>query len=225
MPPLAQRRCPAVPRRPSVPLRCANTTRTSGRRSSSGRPSGGPAGRPDALTRRMSSTGAIHGESSGRTGQRCGEGFPMTRSFRTCVAMALLLTAVPAPLMAQTVARSVEVPQNRPLGAVETMAAAGVNGVDYSANAPSLSGLTLLATIPSSSVPRQGYVIQAQCTAGLTVALDDAGGSLAPTILVLAGASANGGQGGTLDMTGLPHTGRIRIYSSASNCQMAARVW
>ncbi|HZT90217.1 MAG TPA: hypothetical protein VFA12_19780 [Stellaceae bacterium] len=136
-----------------------------------------------------------------------------------------MLTAVAKPLMAQTVARSVEVPQNRPLGAVETMAATGVNGVDYSANAPSLSGLTLLATIPPSSVPRQGYVIQAQCTAGLTVALDDAAGSLAPTILVLAGASANGGQGGTLDMTGLPHTGRIRIYSSASNCQMAARVW
>ena len=105
------------------------------------------------------------------------------------------------------------------------MAAPGNNGADASANAPSLSGLTLLATIPAAAQPRLGYLIQAQCTAGLTIALDDAAGALAPTILVLAGPSSNGGQGGSLSMSGMPHTGRIRIYSSSASCQMAARTW
>jgi hypothetical protein len=100
----------------------------------------------------------------------------------------------------------------------------GSNGVDYSANAPSLSGLSLLATIPASST-RLGYFIQAQATAGLTVALDDQAGSLTSTIIVLAGAASNGGQGGALDMDGLPHSGRIRIFSTSSGVQMAARAW
>jgi len=121
--------------------------------------------------------------------------------------------------------RSIEVPAYRQLGASEAMASPGQSGADYSANAGSLSGLTLLATIPAPSVPRLGGVIQAQCTAGLTVALDDQGGSLSPTIIVLAGPAANGGQGGSLDLAGVPHTGRIRIYSSAAGCQMAARAW
>jgi hypothetical protein len=127
--------------------------------------------------------------------------------------------------LAPAQSRSVEVPNYRQLGAAETMAAPGTNGGDYSANAPSLSGLTLLATIPAPTVPRLGYLIQAQCTAGLTIALDDPSGALAPTLVVLAGPGSNGGQGGSLSMAGMPHTGRIRIYSSASNCQMAARTW
>lgn len=137
---------------------------------------------------------------------------------------AFLLLAAGAHLaLAQS--KPVEVPQYRQLGAAEAMAAPGNNGGDYSANAASLSGLTLLATIPAPSAPRLGYFVQAQCTAGLTVALDDSAGALAPTLVVLAGASSNGGQGGSLTMSGMPHTGRIRIYSSASNCQMAARAW
>ena len=122
-------------------------------------------------------------------------------------------------------AAQVEVPAYRALGAAETMAAPGNSGTDSSANAPSLSGLSLLATIPAAAQPRLGYLIQAQCTAGLTIVLDDVVGALAPTILVLAGPSANGGQGGSLSMAGMPHTGRIRIYSSSSACQMAARAW
>jgi hypothetical protein len=122
-------------------------------------------------------------------------------------------------------AKSVEVPNYRQLGAAEAMASPGQNGTDYSANAPSLAGLTLLATIPAPAAPRLGYLIQAQCTAGLTVVLDDAAGSLTPTVVVLQGAGSNGGQGGSLTMAGMPHTGRIRIYSTAANCQMAARSW
>src|SRR5213592_2962056 len=84
-------------------------------------------------------------------------------------------------------AAQVEVPAYRALGAAEAMASPAQSGSDYSANAPSLSGLTLLATIPAASAPRLGYLIQAQCTAGLTVAFDDASGALAPSLVVLAG--------------------------------------
>jgi hypothetical protein len=121
--------------------------------------------------------------------------------------------------------KSVDVPPYRQLGASEAMASPGQSGTDYSANAGSLTGLTLLATIPAATVPRLGGIIEAQCTAGLVVALDDPAGSLTPTLLVLAGASASGGQGGALDLAGMPHTGRIRIYSSSASCQMAARAW
>jgi hypothetical protein len=122
-------------------------------------------------------------------------------------------------------AAQVEVPAYRALGAAEAMASPAQNGSDYSANAPSLSGLSLLATIPAASAPRLGYLIQAQCAAGLMLVLDDPAGALAPTFVVLAGPSANGGQGGSLSMAGMPHTGRIRVYSSSSACQMAARAW
>src|SRR5436190_21726775 len=122
-------------------------------------------------------------------------------------------------------AAQVEVPAYRALGAAEAMASPAQSGSDYSANAPSLSGLSLLATIPAPSAPRLGYLIQAQCAAGLTLVLDDPAGVLAPTFVVLAGPSTNGGQGGSLSMAGMPHTGRIRIYSSSAVCQMAARAW
>jgi len=121
--------------------------------------------------------------------------------------------------------KSVEVPGHRELGAGEAMASPGQSGTDYGANAPSLAGLTLLATIPAPAVPRLGYLVQAQCTAGVTVVFDDQAGSLTPTIVVLAGASSNGGSGGSIDMASMPHTGRIRIYSSSATCPMAARSW
>lgn len=135
----------------------------------------------------------------------------------------LLLLGMAQSAPAQS--KSTEVPQYRQLGAAETMAAPGNNGSDFSANAASLSGLTLLATIPAPAVPRLGYFIEAQCTAGLTVAFDDNAGALTPTLVVLAGPASNGGQGGSLTMAGMPHTGRIRIYSSSASCQMAARAW
>src|SRR5713101_9325663 len=140
---------------------------------------------------------------------------------------ALVIASLPLGLVGNAAAqnKTVTVPAYRQLGASEAMTSPGNSGADYSANAGSLSGLALLATIPAPSVPRLGGVIQAQCTAGLTVVLDDQGGSLSPTIIVLAGPAANGGQGGSLDLAGVPHTGRIRIYSSAAGCQMAARAW
>ena len=151
------------------------------------------------------------------------------RRLRAAFVQAALVVAVSLPLglssNASAQSKSIEVPAYRQLGAAEAMASPGQSGADYSANAGSLSGLTLLATIPAPSVPRLGGVIQAQCTAGLIVVLDDQGGSLAPTLIVLAGPAASGGQGGSLDLAGMPHTGRIRIYSSAAGCQMAARAW
>jgi hypothetical protein len=141
--------------------------------------------------------------------------YASTTPARLCAAAACLLLAA-RPTLAGQVAQP---------DAVETMAAPGSNGADYSANAPSMSGLNLLATIPTPSTARRGYFVEAQCTAGLTVVLDDAAGSQTPTVVVLAGSATNGGQGASIDMNGMPHTGRIRIYSSASNCQMAARVW
>jgi hypothetical protein len=141
--------------------------------------------------------------------------------------LSLLAFAFGAAVVANGSARaeSVAVPAYRPLQAAEPMAAPGSAGSDFSANAPSLSGLTLLATIPAPSSPRRGYLIQAQCVAGLTVALDKESGGSNRTLIILAGASVNGGQGGTLDMAGMPHTGKIEIYSSAADCQMAARAW
>jgi hypothetical protein len=139
------------------------------------------------------------------------------------VGLLLPLAIAPLPVFAQT--KTVEVPAYRALGASEAMSAPGNNGGDYSANAPSLSGLALLATIPAAAAPRLGYLIQAQCAAGLTIVLDDQAGALAPTIVVLAGPASNGGQGGSLTMAGMPHSGRIRIYSSSALCQMAARSW
>ena len=148
----------------------------------------------------------------------------MTRFSRRRRAAFFMAALLPA-FAASATAAQIEVPAYRALGAQETMASPAQSGSDYSANAPSLAGLTLLATIPAATQPRLGYLIQAQCTAGLTVALDDAAGALAPTLVVLTGPSSNGGQGGSLSMAGMPHTGRIRIYSSSSSCQMAARVW
>jgi hypothetical protein len=148
---------------------------------------------------------------------------------RAALLPAALAVAASLPLgltcSALAQSKSIDVPTYRQLGAGEPMASPGQNGADYSANPPSLAGLTLLATIPAPAAPRLGYLIQAQCAAGLTVAFDDQAGSLVPTIVVLGGAAANGGQGGSLSLTGEPHTGRIRIYSSSASCQMAARAW
>jgi len=144
------------------------------------------------------------------------------RRLRAAFLTAALVVAAGAALAQD---QSVEVPAYRQLGAVETLAAPDQNGTDYSANAPSLAGLSLLATIPVPSQPRRGYLVQAQCTAGLTVVLDDEAGALTPTIIVLQGPTVGGGQGGSLSMAGMPHSGRIRIYSSSSGCQMAARSW
>jgi hypothetical protein len=146
---------------------------------------------------------------------------------RLRAAFSLLAFAFGAAAVANGAVRAetTAVPAYRMLQAAEPMTPPGSAGSDFSANAPSLSGLTLLATIPAPSSPRRGYLIQSQCTAGLAVALGNDSGASNPTVIILAGAPVNGGQGGTLDMAGIPHTGKIDIYSSAANCQMAARAW
>ena len=133
-------------------------------------------------------------------------------------ALALLALAAGGAALAGT-----EVPQYRQLGAQEALAGPGNTGADYSANPPSLSGLALLTTIPAPAAPRAKVGIYANCTAGITVVLDDAAGALAPTIVPVAGPAANGGQGGSYVATA--HTGRIRVYSPSASCQMAARAW
>ena len=153
----------------------------------------------------------------------------VSRGLRAAFLLPALAATLSLPIClfgsAPAQSKSVEVPADRQLGAAEPMVETGQNGADASANAPSLTGLTLLATIAAPAVPRLGYFIQAQCAAGLTVVLDDQAGSLAVTPIVLAGALADGGQGGSLTMAGMPHTGRIRVYSNSSSCQMAARTW
>lgn len=146
---------------------------------------------------------------------------------RLRAAFSLLAVASSAAIGANGSARaeSVAVPTYRPLQAAEPMTPPGNAGSDFSANGPSLTGLTRLVTIPAPSSPRRGYLIQAQCTAGLTVVLDGESGGSNPTQIILAGAPVNGGQGGALDMAGIPHTGKIEIYSSTADCQMAARAW
>lgn len=101
-----------------------------------------------------------------------------------------------------------------------------LDGVDYSANAPAIPGaLSLLSTVPQS-LGRRGYFIENQDAAdNVYVVYDDAAGSLTPTVLVLAHAATAGTQGGSITMTGLPHTGRIRIYGDHSTTKMTARVW
>jgi hypothetical protein len=137
------------------------------------------------------------------------------------LAFALAANVANAPARGE----NIDVPAYRTLQAAEPMVAPGSTGSDFSANAPSLAGLTLLATVPTPASPRRGYLIQAQCTAGLVVVFDRETGDSNPTMIILAGAPVDGGQGGTLDMSGMPHTGKIEIYSSAADCQMAARAW
>lgn len=105
---------------------------------------------------------------------------------------------------------------------------AGAINNDASANGLTVSALTtagnvLLATL-AQNFPRKGYLIQNQSVADVYAVLDDSGGSVAPTVLVVAAGAGADKQGSTYDMTGLPHIGRIRIYG-ASGAQVALADW
>jgi len=93
---------------------------------------------------------------------------------------------------------------------------------DYSANALSLVGLTLLNTIPVNAF-RIGYLIQNQSTAEVYLAYDD-GVSSTPSVFVLNPNLSNLG-GDIADMTSMPHHGRIRIYGSVSTQRVGAADW
>jgi hypothetical protein len=99
-----------------------------------------------------------------------------------------------------------------------------LDGVDYSANPPSLSGKTLFQTIPANK-SRRGFFIQNQDATGTVYAVfDDQAGSLTQSIIAL-GPGTSGLQGGSVTMGGMPHTGRIRIYGDAGTTKIGARVW
>ena len=97
-------------------------------------------------------------------------------------------------------------------------AAAG-DGTDWSWNAPSVAGMTLIGTIPES-LSRAYVEVMVNCAAGAIVAVDDAKGKTAPTYYPIAG---NSGQGGS--WSSRHHTGRVRIFSVSPTCQIAGREW
>lgn len=99
---------------------------------------------------------------------------------------------------------------------------AGSTGTTYSANAPALEA-NLLATIPADAF-RISYFVQNQDVTDLQVVFDDGTGSNV-SIVVLGAAAAAGGGGGSCGMPGMPHTGRIRIFSSSATAKMSARAW
>lgn len=96
------------------------------------------------------------------------------------------------------------------------------NGTDAGANAPSLSGLTLLGTM-SANAARAGFEVGCNCAAGMDIVLDDQGGSITQTIIPIAGPTVDGQQGGGYSNSF--HSGRVRFYSSNSSCQYWARQW
>lgn len=121
---------------------------------------------------------------------------PLTITSSSAVAVSVIVTSMPPVIMAGSI------------------------GVDHSANAPATPA-NLLLTIAANPA-RLGYLIQNQDTVSITVVLDDgAGGQLSKVILQ--GAPAAGGQGGSLDYTGAPCQGRIRVYSSSAASPVMAR--
>lgn len=100
---------------------------------------------------------------------------------------------------------------------------ASSSGVDYSINAQSLAGLTLVQTIPIDQ-RRLGYFVQNQDINKVYVVFDrDA--SDTGSVAILAAASALGEPGGYIDMQAMPHSGRMRVYCSAATPRIAARAW
>lgn len=92
---------------------------------------------------------------------------------------------------------------------------------DQSVAAPAHAA-QLLATIALNS-NRVGFLIQNQSADQLQVSLDDgAGGN--EVILLLEPAGANAG-GDSVDMTGIQHWGRIRVYGPNAGAQCAVAEW
>lgn len=104
---------------------------------------------------------------------------------------------------------------------------ANANNVDASANgqtAASLlaAGAVLLATV-AANAHRIGFLVQQQSANAVWVVLDD-GGSGTATTIVLDPAAGAGRQGGSLDMTSCPHSGRIRVYGT-TGAQVSVAEW
>ncbi len=115
-----------------------------------------------------------------------------------------------------------QTPSDQPVLASGDYARKGITGIDESANKASTAGMTSLQTIPAATNLRYGLLIQAQCTAGLLVALSDTAGG--PTYISLGAAPAAGGQGGSLNLRDLPYSGAIVIWSTSASCVYGAWV-
>ncbi|HZT90287.1 MAG TPA: hypothetical protein VFA12_20270 [Stellaceae bacterium] len=103
--------------------------------------------------------------------------------------------------------------------AVQPEYASGINGSDYSVNPPSLSGLTLLTTIPAAGGHRLGYLIVVSSSVAYYVTLDDGtdtGTNCTPGKCTILPLGLNG-IGSWMDMAGMPHTGRIRVFGTAGS--------
>jgi hypothetical protein len=102
-------------------------------------------------------------------------------------------------------------------------ALAGNSGADRSWNAPSLTGLSLIGTVPANT-SRIGVEIMVSCKAGAIVALDDATGAITATLVAISGPGRDGDQGGVWYDYG-HHTGRVRVFSINAACQVSGREW
>jgi len=104
---------------------------------------------------------------------------------------------------------------------------ANANNVDASAAGQTVTsllaaGAVLLATM-AVNTRRIGFLVQQQSASTVWVVMDD-GGSGTQTTLVLDPAGAAGRQGGSVDMSSCPHSGRIRVYGT-SGSQVAVAEW
>lgn len=104
---------------------------------------------------------------------------------------------------------------------------ANSNNVDASAGGQTPAtlldaGAVLLATV-AANAHRIGFLVQQQSANAVWVVLDD-GASSTPTTLVLDPAAGANRQGGSIDMSSCPHSGRIRVYGT-SGSQVAVAEW
>lgn len=95
----------------------------------------------------------------------------------------------------------------------------GSVGTDHSANAPALLA-NLILTIPINTL-RKGYFVQNNDTGLIQVVIDDGAGAQL-SIIYLAGATVTPGPGGSIDMSGIPTQGRIRVFSAIAAPIVAA---
>lgn len=106
-----------------------------------------------------------------------------------------------------------------PLQVAATFQGAGNNGTDRSANPISVSGMTLITTVPANP-SRVKLVILIACAAGAVIDEDDGSGS-GGTYTPVAGGAADGQQGGQYVTTS--HLGRVRVYSTNASCTAPGR--
>lgn len=95
----------------------------------------------------------------------------------------------------------------------------GSVGTDYSANVPSLAGLTLLSTVPVNA-SRNQIIVQNQSLDTLTLVQDNGSGG-SPSYTILNPSFSAGAQGGAWSDNYF--RGRLRVYSSGSSSQISVR--